>query len=165
MTCEKETLKIAIASDLHAHSGNDVKDAPSFLDISTSRSLRSQHPIEGLKQFIADENLSADLLLCPGDLTDKARPEPLDYAWNGILELGGALGVDLIAATAGNHDLDSSYAYNHYDATGMLQHVRPAFPLPDGDSDTINHYWARKYVIQSTNCYRLVLLGDVPILV
>ncbi|HSK39176.1 MAG TPA: hypothetical protein VK943_05365, partial [Arenibaculum sp.] len=60
-------------SDLHAHGGSSTESgAPSVLGASDPEDQPKQHPITGLKRLIEDHNLKADLLLCPGDLADKA---------------------------------------------------------------------------------------------
>lgn len=160
MSRDDKHFRIAIASDLHAYNDTDSNGRPSYLDISTSPTLRSQHPVEGLKHYVHENNITADLLLCPGDLTDKARPQPLSYAWDGISEIGKKLGVGLISGTAGNHDLDSRYEYNNYDASGMLQSITPRFPLPNDDINMINKYWAKHYVIKETKYCRIIILNS-----
>jgi hypothetical protein len=65
-------IRIAVASDLHAFSGKGER--PSHLDIKMSEALRLQHPISALIELIHAESLSADYLLSPGDLGDRADP-------------------------------------------------------------------------------------------
>src|SRR5438309_6514993 len=105
------SLKVAVVSDLHAHDSKDIDTStwPSHLRISLPESEPSKHPISALTQLIQTENLTADLLLCAGDMGDKAQQAGIQYAWKTIHQLGGKLGARLVAATSGNHDLDSRY--------------------------------------------------------
>lgn len=154
----KSTLRVAIISDLHASSSGD-STAESFLNIDIPETQVSQHPFGALEGLIdGDKKIRADILLCPGDITNRARPEPLVYAWKKIQEIGNKLGVSLVAATAGNHDLDSRFEHNKFDARGMVQGLDPKFPL-DQDSD-FDRYWSRHFVIRDHGQCRIVILNS-----
>jgi predicted phosphodiesterase len=152
-------MRIAIASDIHAY--DPVTPAPSsppsYLCISDPPD-RSRHPIAGLKQLIENENLKADVLICPGDLADKANTAALSYVWNELHNLKALLGADKLIATAGNHDVDSHHKYNDFDAKGALQALVPAFPgLSEQQCD---RYWARNFVLLEEDRWRLLLLNS-----
>lgn len=148
-------ITIAVASDLHAHSeGGD--NGPSHLCTSTPED--SRHPISSLIELIRIHDLSADVLLCPGDLADKANPAALTYAWQAIHKIKKALHAPDLIATAGNHDVDSRYQYNNYDAKGFLQTLSPRFPV-----DTESHcdkFWSRHFAVIVRKSYRLVVLNS-----
>jgi hypothetical protein len=150
------TLTIALASDLHAHDADTVR--PSHLKISDAEDQPGQHPIAGLLHLIARDSLTADILLCPGDLAHKAKPAAIQYAWRAIHRLGEALGATLVAGTPGNHDLDSRHSYNGFDAKGVLQSLLPRFPLLDEPAS--DRFWSRHFVEISGASYRLVLLNS-----
>jgi predicted MPP superfamily phosphohydrolase len=155
---EGDRLSIAIASDLHAFDQWDGKaPRPSFLK-TTEPESHGQHPVADLVRLINQEALKADLLLCPGDLGDRANAAGIQYAWAKLHELGERLGSSLITATAGNHDLDSRYVANSYDAQGVLQSLNPLFPL--GHEEESNSYWAQKFIIKESAGYRLVILNS-----
>jgi predicted phosphodiesterase len=117
------------------------------------------HPVAGLKHFIAREGIKADMLLCPGDVANKADPAALKYGWNALVEIGSLLGVGKqFFATAGNHDMDSRYIHNDYDAKGMLQSLQP--PFPGLDEAGCDRYWARNFAIVEGSFWRLVLLNS-----
>jgi hypothetical protein len=153
-----DTLKIAVASDLHAfEKTNDSDTFPSHLRITAPENEPGKHPIVGLLRMIEDQNLKADLFLSPGDLGDKANPSGILYAWRAIHQIGAQLGVDLVTASSGNHDLDSRYITSA-DAKGFLLSLTPPYPLPDESSN--NKYWARNFVIKEDDTYRLVILNS-----
>jgi|SRR5579864_1278795 len=152
-------LTIAVASDLHAFAEEaDAGVRPSHLKIGCPETLPGQHPIAGLLDLIQSNALHADLLLCPGDLGDKATPEGIAYAWKAMHRIKQALGAASLATTTGNHDVDSRQKYNRYDPESVLKNLDPPYPFPD---EVLNdRYWARKYVVLSTARYRLVVLNS-----
>jgi 3',5'-cyclic AMP phosphodiesterase CpdA len=153
-----EHLTIAIASDLHAYDEHKGDNKPSHLLITDPEDQPGKHPISGLVKLIEQEDLSADLLLCPGDLSHQAKPGPLKYAWQALHKIKSVLGAELVVATAGNHDLDSRYIYNSFDAKGMLQSLDPPFPLDSDDQN--DKFWSRNFVVLERSGYRLVVLNS-----
>lgn len=156
------SLSVAIISDLHAFDPNadlEGEVPPSHLEIGAPDDEPHQHPIPGLKRLIEQqENLQADILICCGDMGDKARPAATRYVWDQVNHLRRSLGDALLVATAGNHDVDSRYKYNDFDAKGVLQSLRPPFPLADESRN--DKYWARNFVLLSNHVFRIVLLNS-----
>jgi len=145
-------ITIAVASDLHAFVPSDTNKAPpSYLPISGPPDP-FQHPIEGLKVLIRDCHLTADLLLCPGDMGDKADQASQYYVWEQLQNLKNALGAPQALATAGNHDMDSRYS-TEFDAKGILQSLIPPFPgLSEVECD---RYWSRNFVVHEQDAWRI----------
>ena len=153
-------LVIAVLSDLHAYDriGDDETMEPSHLCTNSTELAPGKHPIKGLLALIDEKHLRADLLLCPGDLGDKARPSGIEYGWTALHEIGEKLGAKLVAATVGNHDIDSRFTYCDHDPKGYLQSLQPPFPLPnEGKND---QYWARGFTIEEQEHYRLVVVNS-----
>jgi len=149
-------IRVAIASDLHAHSNS--APSPSHLNISMPESLTFQHPISALLDLINTEQLIANVLLSPGDLGDKADAEGIAYSWGALGKLSSALGCEIFTATAGNHDLDSRLRENDHNPLHILKGLVPSFPLQDEDLD--DKYWSRAYVIKDMSPLRIVLLNS-----
>src|SRR4051812_1281571 len=80
------SITVAVLSDLHAYESAG-ESAPSHLRITDPESEPGKHPIAGLRALIAAESLRADLILCPGDLGDKAHLASLQYAWHAVTGL------------------------------------------------------------------------------
>src|SRR5579863_2023126 len=112
-------LTIAVMSDLHVYDEIVDGESPSWLSTSTPRGRDDHHPISALRVLIKRELPKADLLLCPGDLGDKARPSAIQYAWECVHEIARVLNPALVAATTGNHDCDSRYEHTDFDAKGL----------------------------------------------
>lgn len=153
-------MRIAIASDIHAYDLSDPAppSPPSYLCISDPADQPSRHPIAGLKQLIANEALHADILVCPGDMADKANTAALSYVWNELNSVKSLLGATRLVATAGNHDVDSRHKYNDFDAKGALQALVP--PFPGLSEQSCDRYWARNFVLIEEGSWRLLLLNS-----
>jgi len=153
---DSDVLKIAIASDLHAHSSDG--ESPSYLDVRDSENLPNLNPLAGLKHLIAEEGLKADLLLCPGDLGHQANSVGIAYSWKALHSLGLLLEADLVTATAGNHDIDSRYLGDDHSPEHILKGLEPPFPL--SDETLADKYWGRAFAIIDQEQYRLVILNS-----
>ncbi|MDQ1592586.1 MAG: hypothetical protein QOG71_3213 [Pyrinomonadaceae bacterium] len=157
-TPQRNVLKIAIVSDIHAYDHlNDDKEAPSFLCTVAPENRVSHHPIAGLLKLIDDQSIRADILMCCGDMGDKARPAGILYTWDKLHVIKRKLEAKTLAVTAGNHDVDSRYKYTDYDAKGLLQSLVPPFPCEDEKLN--DKFWARNYIVFSEPDYRLVILN------
>lgn len=154
-------LRVAVVSDLHAYDKSALGGGatiPSNLEVGAPASPSSQHPITALIDLVTRESLGADLLLCGGDLGDKAHPAATQYAWAAVQQIATALGASHVLATAGNHDIDSRHNHNDYDAKGMLQSLAPRFPVvaePEFD-----RYWSRHFVVWDFTDVRVLLLNS-----
>jgi predicted phosphodiesterase len=152
-------LRVAVVSDIHAYDHLSSGEAtPSHLCTTLPEDQANHHPIIGLIKLIKDKPLTADVLICCGDMGDKARPAGIRYVWEKLHKIKEALKAKQLAATAGNHDVDSRYMYNDFDAKGVLQSLVPRFPLEDENST--NKFWSRNYVILTEQDYRLVILNS-----
>lgn len=149
------TLTVAVLSDLHAYEKAEEDKQPSFYSILSDFETT---PVGHLFHLIEKESLKADLLLCGGDLGDKASKAAISEAWKQVHNIGNALETHLVAGTAGNHDMDSRYVNNDFDPREHLVHLAPPFPLPDEDVN--DRYWARNFVIQDHDSYRLLVLNS-----
>jgi hypothetical protein len=109
-------------------------------------------------ELIKKEKLVADMLLCPGDLGDKARPAGIDHGWRAVHEISEALGAKVIAGTVGNHDIDSRYKYGDTDPKGFLQSLKPPFPLATEELN--DKFWARNFAVITEANFNLVVINS-----
>lgn len=129
-------VRMFVVSDLHAVS------APARLHDSGVRSFDVGEPktnaLDAVRAVVADEELRADVLLCPGDLADANVGGPdipaLGWAWQQLADLADDLGARLVA-TAGNHDIKRAAADAPADAdhdpNAFLRSLTPPFPALD----------------------------------
>lgn len=156
-TAKRNYLTVAVISDVHAYEGVEPDKAPSHCCITDNDA--AMNPIAGLKAIIRRESdLVADLLLCPGDIGDKAQPAAIQHTWKELHEIRRLLKAEKLIATTGNHDIDSRYAYTGYDAKGMLQSLEPKYPF--ANEQTNDRYWSRHFVVATGSQYRVLVLNS-----
>lgn len=154
------SFSLAVISDLHAFDKNnyDKKTYPSFLDMAVGEDNRRTQPITSLMYLIKKNELKADVIVCAGDMGDKANPSAIQYAWKKLQELKTIFNGRFIAATPGNHDHDSRSIYCKYDPRGALQSLSPKFPF--ANEHCFNEFWAKNYSIISNDIFRLVIFNS-----
>lgn len=131
------SVTIAIASDLHCHSLTSENQA-SFLVADSLRTPSGKHPVEALAELIDQESLSAELLLCPGDITDKVCIQGLNSGWDFLKEIRDDLRADFLVATLGNHDVDSRSVHSA-DPFQVCRGFRPR-EFPSNDPEAGNYF-------------------------
>ena len=99
------SLTIAVASDFHCHPSARAHKS-SYLLTDGSREPQNNHPVQALLQLIKAKDLKADLLVLPGDFTDKADYHGFVVGVFLAREIGNALKVPLVVSSLGNHDVD-----------------------------------------------------------
>ena len=153
-------IRLAVLSDLHAYDSRkgDGRNAPSHFDIASERS-RDTCPITALLEKIKEsDDMKSDLLICPGDFSDKACRDSLKVAWQKAHEVADALGAGALVATAGNHDVDSRNLYNEYDPIEELKSLNPQFPI--ANDDLAQKYWAYHYHVYTQTELTLLNLNS-----
>jgi hypothetical protein len=140
-------VRILLLSDLHAFAG-PTKDGsvPSYADAKRANPSPGEDALVALKELVTQNNLQVDLVVCAGDLGDKADPTGITYAWASIQSIAAELRCQQSVAVCGNHDLDSRYLANtdDPDPKGVLQDLNPAFPV--NDDDLCDKFWSRNFV-------------------
>jgi len=132
---------LLVISDIHAFSSrSDDEEVPSHAKTNPL----GPDPFASLLELIGEREMTADVLLCPGDICDQADEQGLVYAWQRLHQVAEAVGATLIA-TAGNHDLDSRFLRSSFNPKGVLQALRPPFPH-DGPHAS-DMYWARNFSV------------------
>jgi predicted phosphodiesterase len=116
-----------------------------------------EHPFADLERLITARGWEADVLVCCGDIGDKAVPDAIAWAWNWLKRIQRALGAAHLFVTSGNHDLDSRYLYNGHDAKGTLLGL---VDYPFADQALNNEYWARSAVVVSEPDFNIVVLNS-----
>ena len=125
-------IKIAVISDLHVGLAAKSKDMCPCPHKSKVDDLKTyEKKMENFKgtflKFIEDKNITAEYLIIPGDITDRAHPEQARLASDFIQEAVAKLKVDKsnIIVVPGNHDVDWKM-YDIEDDTGISWGLRYA---------------------------------------
>ncbi|MDP1606363.1 MAG: metallophosphoesterase [Rhodocyclaceae bacterium] len=138
-------FNIAVLSDLHAYVG-DGNASNSLLGFGTPTSEKL-NPLLSLVKYATDHGITADALVCPGDICNQADIDGFGRAWKTLHDLNDALRSSFLLATCGNHDLDSRYLRNRGaddpDPKGALLCLTPKFPF--NDIQTNNQFWAHNF--------------------
>ncbi|MEI8648248.1 metallophosphoesterase [Paraglaciecola sp. Hal342] len=168
-------LGIAVASDLHFVSENNVNDGDyhSWLSFQADKSFNNLFWKNLLEKIDAD-NITADILVCPGDITTHAEPIALKFAWEKLLELAKALDCKLLATATGNHDVKSRPSelnnvirdLNQND--NLLENLKlldPPYPFVDLNDTTQAHsnrvhYFGTDYLLYETDNYRVLIINS-----
>jgi hypothetical protein len=133
-------IRIAILSDLHCHpKAEDTID--SYLYSDASLKPLGRNPVTSLLEMIKNNKITANILLSTGDLTNKCNIEGLQASWKYIKGIKKELKADIIAATLGNHDIDSRHIYGL--PFIIPQSIKNGFPI--GDRKLRNNYWKKGY--------------------
>jgi len=151
-------LRLAVASDLHAYSIVKDTPAPSHFQVETPESDPGKNPISGLQKLLSEEMIRAEMLLCPGDIGHQAQQIAIQHAWSSLNSLRENLAADHLFATAGNHDLDSRYLSNDYDALEYLKNLTPPFPFPSEEMN--DKFWSQHFAIFEGDLFRIVVLNS-----
>jgi hypothetical protein len=176
-------LTIAIASDLHFFSTapSTTRD-PSWLGLENNgtppKYQRPSNPWSSLTELLEREELRADLLVSPGDITTHADQNGLSVAWFNLIDLGKRLNAHLVAVATGNHDVCSrpnDVSTNPIrqlnEPTDLFENLKlldPEYPLhhlSNYDSKVAHaqrlHYFGSDYTLVDDHTdYRLIVLNS-----
>ncbi len=144
-----DVLRIAIISDLHCKHSSADKDSSRSSNIWTDEIAitENRHPIKALKKLISETGLIVDIVLCPGDIADKADNQGLISGWSYLKELKHLLGARELLATIGNHDINSRTMGTEPPFEKLKQLDTESFPVPKVIAPK---FWSSGYAIFET---------------
>lgn len=156
----KRLVRVAFLSDLHAYhpTPGNGRGGESFLPANPG--VSDPDPFGDLDRLIEREKLKVDLVMCGGDICDKADLRGFQYAWNRLNSLKANLSAAELVATCGNHDLNSRRVDvpEDPDPKGALQSVLPRFPF--ADEILTDRFWSRNFaLIEPLQGVRVVVLN------
>lgn len=159
MSSAEQVIRLAVLSDLHAYGGTATPGSePSFLFATEEHQRAQDDPFEGLTELISRRKLTANYLLCPGDMGDKADPKGIAHAWHHIQRVAKLLGDATYVASTGNHDVDTRSTFHSYDPTDTLKRLVPPYPV--SDQSEADRYWSRYFCVsENPNC-RIVSINS-----
>jgi 3',5'-cyclic AMP phosphodiesterase CpdA len=150
------SIKIAVVSDLHCHHSSSAP-AETILLTDSDRYPAKNHPISALQELITTRGLGADILLAPGDFTNKVDKQGLVSGWDFIQQISLWLNARTIAATPGNHDVMSRKP-----ADDPFQNIRTLSPrFPTQQEDRFTKFWADGYCAFETADANIITINTV----
>lgn len=147
-----DALRVAIASDLHT-SATPNNDSWAV----SSETRKGYNPLVGLLDLVDDPAIAADILLLPGDLTNRGDETELGVAWSRAQELGTALGAGHVVATPGNHDL-KSHTPGITDVTVAARALTPSFPTLEPARDA--EFWSEGLCVVEGDDWQIVVVNS-----
>jgi predicted phosphodiesterase len=152
-------MKICVISDLHCKHQQIVGDTTDTLLISNKPRLpRNQHPVSSLLHIIKQEKIEADVLLCPGDLGDKADEQGISSSWTFLEEIKLALKAKHLIGIPGNHDINSR-KLQEKDPFAFIKFFHENFPV--SDEDLKSRFWSTGYCVINVEDVLFLLINTV----
>lgn len=160
-------ITIAVVSDLHCHHSRkfrkeDIPSRFSYLNTDLVRMPSKDHPVQSLlKLLTTEEHMTADYLLCPGDITNQVDVQGFITGWEFVKEIGEILRVEEqhIVATLGNHDVDSRYNICNDDVFKIAQSIGRNFPI--ADEGLTQEFWSKGYCFIENKDIRILVINSV----
>lgn len=123
-------------SDLHCHAKADKSErlTESFLIAGTRRIPESRHPTEALLQLIKKGKLTADFVVCPGDLTNRVCEAGMSHAFADLKSIRDAMNAKELLCCLGNHDVASRGGSVGNDPFRLARELAPGFPVEGHDA-------------------------------
>lgn len=152
-----KTIRLAIASDLHYVEPTGVNPSRP----ATAKAGATGDPMQALLELVkqqanvADRQLAAEYLICPGDVTNQASAIGFDAGWSQLKSLKDALGAQHLLATTGNHEVHSrssdkdnqvGLSTHSLDPLAVIQR-HPDYPCTCLTNEERWVYWGRGYQI------------------
>ncbi|MEY9180901.1 putative amidohydrolase [Bradyrhizobium sp. USDA 326] len=143
---QQRVYSVAVISDIHAYTASSIAaDATPPSWVTQAEVSRNRNPLRDLEEYVSAHKIEVDLLLCPGDFSDKADVSGLEYAWDKLQSIARAMKCKLLIGAAGNHDLHSRAAGSDPTRVSPSPHAKirdliPRFPLPN-EAECLR-YWS-----------------------
>ena len=139
-------MKVAIISDLHCkHRSTEGPVQSTLLYSDDIDGSPLNNPIKALKKLLLDEEIKCDIVLCPGDIADKADPQGLATGWTYLEQVQKATKSELLVATVGNHDVNVKCPDGE-DPNKTLKNLDTNYPVPY-ENKIQSQYWEKDYCL------------------
>lgn len=149
-----QKIRLAIVSDLHCHpEAVSFKENDSYLYTAALRA--NDHPVESLQRELSD--IEVDLIIAPGDFTNKADVQGFISGWNYVLDIKDILKAQDVVATLGNHDVDSGNSFSNY-SLETAKGIRKNFPLKD--EKLRDQFWSKGCTFYEHDSCRILVINS-----
>lgn len=153
-----ERIRIAVVSDLHClYKSDDTAAGISFLYSNAPKLPIARHPVHALLDMLKnDVKVRADILICPGDIADKADEQGLITGWDYLKKIQRGLAARHLFTTIGNHDVDSRRMHSSYtSAFQLLQTLDDDYP----NKEYNDFFWSKKFAFIEIEDFQVLVIN------
>jgi predicted phosphodiesterase len=152
-------MKICVISDLHCKFQLKIEENSSTSLISNKPRIPiNQHPVAAFVDLVKRKNITADILICPGDLGDRADEQGIGTAWTLLDEMNRVLGSKLLLTIPGNHDVNSRKLLGK-EPFAYIKSFHESFPF--ANTQLKNSFWEQGYCIIPSQDTLFLLINTV----
>jgi predicted phosphodiesterase len=149
-------MKFCIISDLHC---TDKKGENSLFYSDIPDKPINQNPVSSiLAKIEAEEFLHSDIVLCLGDLGDKAYRQGIKTAWEAVDRIKSKMKAKVLIGIPGNHDVDSRNRY-HQDPFKYVVNFNTNFPT--SESKLNDSFWNKGFCIYKSDGLEILMINSV----
>lgn len=161
--CHLPEIKILILSDIHYEIASAADPKPSVANTGTNI-----NPMEKLHDFIHDECINADLIICPGDITSFADQVAFGKGWKELNTLKENVGASKLIAATGNHEIISRVENANGTCGNVNDEVDPLkilyglddYPTKFNDISQKWIYWGKGFEIIYGETWKVVIINS-----
>ncbi len=138
-------LTLLVISDIHCHTKKEADGkADSFFKADDMRFPSNQNPVQSLLDLIDKDDIRADLILCPGDISHKTSIIGFSHAFSLLnYELRSAVNASHTYCALGNHDVCSRGSDS--DPFHQAKNIHLSYPVKE--KNVRDMYWSRGFYI------------------
>ena len=149
-------MKFCIVGDLHC---TQEKGSNSFLYANIPDKPVSQNPLTSFLEVAdTDSKIDSDVIICLGDLGDKANEHGIKSGWDAISRMDSKLNCNLKVGVAGNHDVDSRKIYSQ-EPHKFIKNFSVDFPTSDPNLNS--KFWNDGYCLYESSDLEILLINTV----
>ena len=149
-------MKLCIISDLHC---TEKKGSNSFFYSDMPDRPVNQNPVTSiLKKIKEEDSIRSEVILCLGDLGDKAYRQGIKSAWDAVSRIKNEMDCNILIGIPGNHDIDSRKKYSD-EPFDYIENFSTNFPTSD-EQLNIN-FWKEGYCIYEEEDFEILMINTV----
>lgn len=148
-------IKLLVLSDLHVVSKSS--EHPRHYAAVDTDGQSGKNALSDLVSLIKSQKITADYILCCGDISNQNDPLALSYAWGKLHQIRAAARAKKVLTTAGNHDIDSRKKTTEFDPQKAIKELSPL--VPHGHKSAFQAYWSEHFAIHEHSDFIFVSLN------
>lgn len=152
-------MKICIISDIHCKSEKSSEsDNETLFYSSMPDSPVNQNPVTSFLKIVDNGEVTSDILICLGDLGDKADKQGIVNGWNAVERIRSKMKISVKIGIPGNHDIDSRKKYDT-DPFKFIQNFSLDFPT---DNENLNlSFWQKGFCFYESSEIGILMINSV----